>query len=808
MELAQLTVLNQRYTIKRVLGDPGPFNITYLGQDVDSEEEYIIREFFPVHLARRATEKTAVKIKGGDEQADLFDSGLEYFQKESQVLAQLNHEALPSSYDLFEANGTFYRVRPRPASMSLRKGLADKGQLSEKAALTIMMPVLEALHEAHENGLYHGGVSPRSVRLLEGGEVLLTGFRGAFFQLARETGHLSDLVQPGTSAVEQYTPRGQQGPWTDVYAAAATICQMVTGEALPESTDRLEGDDSLEELVQDADVFSAPGVREALVDALSVDPSQRLQSIEALTKALTESSTRYDEDEDAYSIIPVEPETGDGDTGTGDDEEVEVLSTRAEDRPARPASGSQSESSSTSTAVLIGIPVLLVALGGGAWFMLSGETSSATSGTYQEMRNRADSLFQEQEYERAEFLYNQALNMQGDDQYVQERLVELEEIQQQSSEEQYEQLIVQGNELKTTADSLYQEGTLSEANSQYSRALASFYSARDANPEGEEAQRQIDVIESRQEEIAKRQAGGGEDEEESGSVSLDQLAQFFRDQGDRQLNAGNLQAALDKYQQAREYAPDDQELKQTVVTLQNRIEEQQSQQKFQRNYNEGRQLLRAGKFQAAKAAFQKAEEVYPDNPDLRDALTEVNRLLKEKKVKTKKYERFRKEGDALFDEGSFREAIAVYEKALQIRSDDEYVKDRIEQANRELEQMRLAQQEMEEQEERREEIVDEQGVYTVVDKEPEVKGGLGSLTREANYPDKAQRDNVEGRVYVKAIVNKDGTVRKAEVLRGPGAGTHEEARRVVEDAEFTPATYNGEPVPARKTVWIQFRLDN
>lgn len=105
--------------------------------------------------------------------------------------------------------------------------------------------------------------------------MLLTGFRGAFFQLARESGTMTDLVQPGTSAVEQYTPRGQQGPWTDVYAAAATICQMVTGAFLPESTDRLEGEDEFEGLVQDADLFSAPGVRETLVDALT-DPCKSL----------------------------------------------------------------------------------------------------------------------------------------------------------------------------------------------------------------------------------------------------------------------------------------------------------------------------------------------------------------------------------------------------------------------------------------------------------------------------------------------------------------------------------------------------
>ncbi len=805
MELAPLTVLNQRYTVKRSLGDPGPFDITYLGQDVDSDEEYIIREYFPAHLARREEEKTSVEMKGGEEEADLFDSGLEYFRKESEVLAGLDHEALPESYDTFEANGTYYRVRPHPPSMSLAKGLEDKGQLSEKAALTIMMPILEALHLAHENGLYHAGVSPRTIRLLEGGDVLLTGFRGAFFQLARETSKMSELVQSGTSPVEQYTPRGQQGPWTDVYSAAATICQMVTGESLPESTDRLEGDDPLTDLVQDADVFSAPGVREALVDALAVDPSQRLQSIDALINALKESSTRYEEDEASYSIIPVEPETGEEDFE--DDDEVEVLSTRAEgDRPARSGSGTRSGSSDNKTALMIGIPVLVLVLGGGMWFMMSsGGASSADSGSYEEYRRRADSLFENQNYETAEFLYNQALEIRNDDEYVQQRLEKLEQIQQQSSSERYQKFLTRGNTLKAEADSLFQAGALGEASSQYSRAMGAFYSAQDANPEGEAAQEQISAIEARQKTIAKRQAGGGGD---GGNVSIQQLAEFFQNKGDRQLEQGNLRAALEQYQQALEYDSGNSQLKQAVSDLQQQIEEQERQQRFQQFFNEGQQHLRAQEYSEAKSDFQKAAEVNPDGPQVEEALAEADSLMQVKQQQTAQYETYRAQGDSLYDAGSFQEAIASYKKALEIRNDDDYVKGRIEQANRELEEMRLAQQEMQEQEKKRKEIIDEDGVYKRVDQEPQVKGGLASLTQEASYPQEARDQGLEGRVYVQAVVNPDGTVRSAKIVRGLGEALDNEALEVVRDAEFTPGKYNGEAVPARKTVWIQFQLQN
>ncbi len=808
MELAALTVLNQQYTVKRMLGEPGPFDITYLGQHVDSDDEFIIREYFPVHLVRREEGKTSVEMRG-EEEADLFDSGMEYFAKESKVLSELSHEALPASYDLFQANGTTYRVRPHPSSMSLAKGLENQGQLSEKAALTIMMPVLEALHTAHEAGLYHGAVSPRTIRLLEGGNVLLTGFSGAYFQLARETGKMSVLVQSGTSPVEQYTPRGQQGPWTDVYSAAATICKMVTDEELPESTDRLEGTDTLEELIQDANVFSAPGVRETLVDALAVDPSQRLQSIEALINALTEASTKYEEgeaDDSAYTIMPVE---SDDEEEELEDDEVEVLSASA-DRPERASRETDDETASTSQmALLVSIPILLLALGGGGvWYVMSsGGDSGGQSSAYESMRARADSLFQNEEYERAEFFYNQALEFNRDDEYVQQRLARLAELQDRGSEERYQRQLQRGDSLQNVADSLLAAEALSRASNQYSKALGLYYSAQNIKPEEGEVEQRISSIQGRQEQIAKRQAKqasatasrqqeGGDNE--SGEVSIDQLAKFFRERGDRQLEAGNLKAALDKYKRSLEYKPNNQSLRDKVASLEEQIEEEQGKQKFRRNYNKGRQFLREGKFAEAKQAFQKAEEVMPNEPRLQEAMKTTERMLKQRKEETRQYEQYRARGDSFFEEGQFEEAISSYKNALSIRSDDDYVKRRIEQANQELEQTDLARQEMQKQASGQ-----QADVYETVDQEPKVKGGMASLSREARYPDGAKGQ--EGRVYVRAVINPDGSVRSAEIERGKNEALNQEALRVVKEAEFEPATYEGNPVPAEKIAWVQFR---
>lgn len=106
----------------------------------------------------------------------------------------------------------------------------------------------------------------------------------------------------------------------------------------------------------------------------------------------------------------------------------------------------------------------------------------------------------------------------------------------------------------------------------------------------------------------------------------------------------------------------------------------------------------------------------------------------------------------------------------------------------------------------RSKAVDENGVYTVVDQEPRVKGGLSALHQTVQYPETAERRGMEGRVYVRAVVAPNGSVRDAEIIRGIGGGCDQEALRAVRTAEFVPATVHGEPVPAYATVWIQFAL--
>ncbi len=71
----------------------------------------------------------------------------------------------------------------------------------------------------------------------------------------------------------------------------------------------------------------------------------------------------------------------------------------------------------------------------------------------------------------------------------------------------------------------------------------------------------------------------------------------------------------------------------------------------------------------------------------------------------------------------------------------------------------------------------------------------------------ALENNVQGRVVVKFVVKKDGSVGNVAVVRGKDPDLDKEAVRVVKSLPaFTPGTMNGKPVAVWYTLPINFRL--
>lgn len=76
------------------------------------------------------------------------------------------------------------------------------------------------------------------------------------------------------------------------------------------------------------------------------------------------------------------------------------------------------------------------------------------------------------------------------------------------------------------------------------------------------------------------------------------------------------------------------------------------------------------------------------------------------------------------------------------------------------------------------------------------------------YPTKARENGVEGTVVIRFIIDKEGVIKNAEILREIGAGCGEEAKRVIEMMpNWVPGEQFGEPVNVYFNLPIMFGLE-
>ena len=109
-------------------------------------------------------------------------------------------------------------------------------------------------------------------------------------------------------------------------------------------------------------------------------------------------------------------------------------------------------------------------------------------------------------------------------------------------------------------------------------------------------------------------------------------------------------------------------------------------------------------------------------------------------------------------------------------------------------------------------LPDADGIYTVVENQPEPKNGISTFYKHIGdnirYPKAARQAGIEGKVFVQFVVDKYGQLTAPKVLKGIGGGCDEEAVRVLQEApEWIPGTTGGQAVNVRIVIPINFKLD-
>lgn len=109
------------------------------------------------------------------------------------------------------------------------------------------------------------------------------------------------------------------------------------------------------------------------------------------------------------------------------------------------------------------------------------------------------------------------------------------------------------------------------------------------------------------------------------------------------------------------------------------------------------------------------------------------------------------------------------------------------------------------------EEVEEEEIFTIVEEMPSFPGGEGELFKylgkNIEYPQMAADAGIQGVVYVTFVVDKDGKVKDAKVLKGINGGCNEEALRVIKNMpKWKPGKQRGKAVQVQYNLPVRFVL--
>ena len=285
-------ILAGKYLIGKAIGEGG-FGITYIGMDLELEVRVAIKEYYPQGAAARDNRTNDGTVCSYSENTrTFFEEGREKFINEARTIAKFR--GLPEIVgiiEFFRENQTAYIVMEYLDGQTLKQYLkTNGGKIPADELLCMMKSLISSLGKLHAQGLIHRDISPDNIMLMKDGSIKILDFGGARDFISQNGKSMSVLVKHGYAPEEQYRSRGNQGPWTDVYALCATMYRCITGEIPPNALDRLYEDEL--KPISFFNVDCPKYIEEAILKGLSVRKDGRYQSMEELYDALYKEQNR------------------------------------------------------------------------------------------------------------------------------------------------------------------------------------------------------------------------------------------------------------------------------------------------------------------------------------------------------------------------------------------------------------------------------------------------------------------------------------------------------------------------------------
>ena len=185
------TLLQGRYKIEKVRGKGG-FGITYCAMDLKMHARVAIK------ACVREQEQAARRV-----------------QNEATIMGPLRGlDSIVIVVDYFMENSVYYIVMEYIHGTTVKKYIQENGTMKGDEVLERMRPVLQAMEQIHKKGIIHRDISPNNLMITKDHKLKLIDF-GEAIKVESGSEH-SVLKNAGYSAIEQSSPQGELGPWTDI----------------------------------------------------------------------------------------------------------------------------------------------------------------------------------------------------------------------------------------------------------------------------------------------------------------------------------------------------------------------------------------------------------------------------------------------------------------------------------------------------------------------------------------------------------------------------------------------------------------
>ena len=203
---------NGKFVVERILGSGG-FGVTYKIKDIG------LNRFFAVKTLN-------IQARSRPD----FDQLQTKFINEAIALASCSHPNIVRIYpQVFQEEGLWCMVMEYVEGEDLARYIERNGKLNEKQAISIITQVGEALSFVHQKGFLHRDIKPANI-LLRNTDLtpVLIDFGLAREFISEQSMSMTNSRTESFAPIEQYQKRGNFGVWTDVYALAATLYNLLT----------------------------------------------------------------------------------------------------------------------------------------------------------------------------------------------------------------------------------------------------------------------------------------------------------------------------------------------------------------------------------------------------------------------------------------------------------------------------------------------------------------------------------------------------------------------------------------------------